>query len=87
MVKSENELDIELIDELLKLYLILIEPLYDKQNLIPNAHQLEYILEHYLNYGPLSLNNSFLFESYNGLIKSMPKGSYGALLSFLNRFE
>lgn len=85
--KNEDQLDLNLIRNLIKLYLNLVEKFYPKTNYIPNTHQLEHIVEHYENHGKLSLNNAFIFEHLNGVVKKLPQASFNILEQVKNRSE
>lgn len=86
--KTEEEIDIDYIDQLIFVYSILIEEFYPIEDHTPNLHQFaKHLIEMYLNHGKLSMNNAFLFEHLNSVTNKKARSNFGILEQIADKSE
>ena len=77
--KPTDQVDLNLINKLIRIYHRLIAEFYPENTYTMNFHLLVHIARVYRDHGPFSLNNAFFFEHLNGLVKAHAVSGWGAL--------
>lgn len=77
--KNEDELDLDFIRKLIRVYLFSIRLFYPMSCYTLNNHQLNHVIEQFENHGRHALNNGFLFEHFNGVTSVQVHSGFGVL--------
>ncbi|KAK6471038.1 hypothetical protein HHUSO_G29953 [Huso huso] len=67
-------------------FVFLLEKLYGVQHVSYNVHLLLHLVKSVKDWGPLWAHSAFLYESYNGCLLQMIKGTQGVPLQICKKF-
>lgn len=72
-IKNEN---LNFLRECINAYLLDLEAFWGIEEYTPNSHQINHLVDSFINTGPLCFNNLFVFENKNRLIKQLVQSSF-----------